>query len=324
MPSPTSGPSVAPTPAPPDAAPPASAPSAARSATSAGAAPRALNARALNANALHARALLLGEWIDTAGLERQDAISAQPLALRVETGLLVVFRYVVVVSVGLDPLAEDRVLRDLAPRVREPRAEREEEGVEIVAGPARGDDRTEGAAAEGGMVEGAIAEGAVGPDGAVRLADLSPERLLLVADALAKSTVLASYERQMAGVFDTLEPWAQDLARGRRPAGRGQMIRLIGEALLVQHRLAERVAVREKPEILWDRPDLERLYARLEAEYELIDRSDALQRKLDLIGETVTVMTDLIDTQRSLRLEFAVVALIVAEIIVGLAQLLRG
>ena len=255
---------------------------------------------------LTARALLLGERIDIAGLERQGVIATQPLALRIEDGLLVVFRYGVVVSIGLDLLTEDRVLRDITPRVREPLAEREEEGVEIAAASAR------------------QADEGVGPDGTVRLADLAPERLLVVADALAKSTVLAGYERQMAEVFDTLEPWAQDLARGRRPAGRGRMTRLIGQALLVQHRLAERVAVREKPEILWDRPELERLYARLEAEYELIDRSDALQRKLDLIGETVTVMTDLIDTQRSLRLEFAVVALIVAEIIVGLAQLLRG
>ena len=92
------------------------------------------------------------------------------------------------------------------------------------------------------------------------------------------------------------------------------MIRLIGQALLVQHRLAGRVAVREKPDILWDQPELERLYARLETEYELIERAETLTRKLDLVGESVTVLTDLIDTQRSLRLEAVVVALILAEI----------
>jgi uncharacterized Rmd1/YagE family protein len=98
------------------------------------------------------------------------------------------------------------------------------------------------------------------------------------------------------------------------------MIRLVGSALLVQHRLAERVAVREKPDILWDRPDLERLYARLEDEYELVERTDTLARKLELIGETVTVMTDLIDTQRSLRLEAIIVGLILAEIALTLSE----
>jgi len=100
------------------------------------------------------------------------------------------------------------------------------------------------------------------------------------------------------------------------------MLRLIGSVLLVQHRLAERVAVREKP-ILWERPDLERLYGRLEDEYELVERAETLVHKLDLMGETVTVLTDLIDTNRSLRLEAIVVGLILAEIALTLAQMAR-
>jgi uncharacterized Rmd1/YagE family protein len=126
-------------------------------------------------------------------------------------------------------------------------------------------------------------------------------------------------------VFDTVEPWARKLAEtGASPGGRRDMIRLIGASLLVQHRVAERVAVREKPDILWDRPDLERLYARLEDEYELVERAETLGRKLDLIGETVTVMTDLIDTRRSLRLEVIIMALILAELGISLLQMAAG
>ena len=35
-----------------------------------------------------------------------------------------------------------------------------------------------------------------------------------------------------------------------------------------------RVAVAEKPELLWDRPDLEGLYIRLEDEFEIKERHD--------------------------------------------------
>ena len=254
---------------------------------------------------LTARALVLGERIDTAGLERRDAISTTPLAFRVDNGLAVAFRYGVVVLIGLDAAAEDRVLRDVQPRVQGPLADREEETARLAAR----DDQDEG----------------VGADGVVRIGALSPDKLLVVADALAKSAALAQDERQVAKVFDTVEPWARRLAEsGRSPSGRRDMIRLIGSALLVQHRVAERVAVREKPDILWDRPDLERLYARLEDEYELVERAEALARKLDLIGETVTVMTDLIDTQRSLRLEIVIVVLILAEIAITLFQMATG
>ena len=253
---------------------------------------------------LSARALVLGERIDTAGLERRDAISTAPLSFTAGVGLIVVFRYGVVVLIGLDPDAEDAALAGILPHVLGVLSEREVEGIKL----ALRDDQDEG----------------VGADGVVRIGALRPDKLLVVADALAKSAALAQDERQVAKVFDTVEPWARQLAiTGRGPGRRRDMIRLIGAALLVQHRLAERVAVREKPDILWDRPDLERLYARLEDEYELVERAETLSRKLDLIGETVTVLTDLIDTGRSLRLEAIVVGLILAEIALTLIQMVR-
>jgi uncharacterized Rmd1/YagE family protein len=255
---------------------------------------------------LTVRAVLLGERIDTAGLERRDALSTAPLAFRVgEAGFAVVFRYGVVVLAGLDPLAEDEALRGVRPRVQGAFDLREEEAARV--GPAMG------------------REERVDPEGTIRIADRSPERLLVVADALAKSAALAHYERQVAAVFDTIEPWARDLAaHGRGPAGRRAMIRLIGSALLVEHRVSGRVAAGEKPDFLWDRPDLERLYARLESEYELDERAEVLNRKLALIGQTARLMTDLIDTERSLRLEWAIVVLIVAEIALSVFQMARG
>ena len=254
---------------------------------------------------LTARAVVLGERINTAGLERRDALSTAPLSFRVGEGLVVVFRYGVVVLFGLDPLAEDEVLRGVQPRVLGELLLREEETIRLAAR----DDQDEG----------------VEPDGVVRIGALVPDKLLVVADAVAKSAALAHDEKQVAQVFDTIEPWARQLAEtGHSPGGRRDMIRLIGSALLVQHRVAERVAVREKPDILWDRPDLERLYGRLEDEYELVERAETLGRKLQLISETVTVMTDLIDTQRSLRLEAIVVGLILLEVALTLFQIATG
>jgi uncharacterized Rmd1/YagE family protein len=100
------------------------------------------------------------------------------------------------------------------------------------------------------------------------------------------------------------------------------MLRLIGQTLLVQHRVSGRVAVEEKPDVLWDRPDLERLYARLEDEYELKERAETLKRKLDTIVETARTLTDMIDANRATRLEVTVVILIMAEILLTLAEII--
>jgi uncharacterized Rmd1/YagE family protein len=160
------------------------------------------------------------------------------------------------------------------------------------------------------------------PAGAIQLHGASPEQLLVVADTLAKSVALARGERQAAAVFDALEPFAAGLAaRGRPPGGRGAMLRMIGRALLVQHRLSGRVEVREKPDILWDRPDLERLFARLEDEYELVERSETLDRKLGFISTTASAFVDLKDADRSLRLEVTIVILILAELALAFAQI---
>jgi uncharacterized Rmd1/YagE family protein len=102
------------------------------------------------------------------------------------------------------------------------------------------------------------------------------------------------------------------------------MLKLIGQTLLVQHRLSGRVAVEEKPDVLWDRPDLERLYARLEDEYELKERAETLKRKLEMIVETARALTDMIDADRATRLEATIVVLIIAEIVITIGQIIVG
>ena len=56
---------------------------------------------------LTARALIVGERIDTGGLERPDMIASLPLAFRVgREGMVALFRFGVAVMVGLTPLEE--------------------------------------------------------------------------------------------------------------------------------------------------------------------------------------------------------------------------
>jgi uncharacterized Rmd1/YagE family protein len=156
------------------------------------------------------------------------------------------------------------------------------------------------------------------PGGPMILKTLTPDHLIVIADALSKSVVLARDEREVASVFDLVEPFARQLAdHGRVIAGRSAILKIIGNALIVQHRVSGRVAVTEKPDAVWDRSDLDRLYARLEDEYELRERTETLTRKLAVIADTAEVLTDIIDTRRSLRLEIIIVALIAIELVVA-------
>jgi uncharacterized Rmd1/YagE family protein len=251
------------------------------------------------------RALLLSDRIDTANLEHDGVVSMAPLTFKYGAdGLVTLFRYGVAVLMGLTAAEEEQVLLTLRPRLIRPVAPSEEESVQIEIVPDKDDQ--------------------IVPGGPIALKTLTPDRLIIIADALSKSVVLARDEREVASVFDRVEPFARWLAeRGRVASGRSAILKIIGNALLVQHRVSGRVAVAEKPDVVWDRPDLDRLYARLEDEYELKERAEALARKLAVIADTAEVLTDIIDTRRSLRLEIIIVVLIAVELLIAGYQTLH-
>ncbi len=244
-----------------------------------------------------AHALQIGDRINTAGFEG-PLLSSAPLAIRSgKQGLAVVFRYGVVVFVGLAADEEAEFLERLQSRTFGKITPYEDEWAKIQV------------AKEG--------DEPIPVGGPILVRELSVERLLVVADALAKSVVLARDERQVANVIDSIEPFARELGtEGRTSRNRTDLLKLLGNALLVQQRLSGRVAVGDKPDVLWDRPDLERLYARLEDEYELSERAETLNRKLSVIAETATTLSDIIDTKRSLRLELIVIYLIAFDILI--------
>src|SRR5215475_10209115 len=210
---------------------------------------------------ISAHALQIGDRINTAGFEG-EVLSGTPLAVRVgQTGLAVVFRYGAVVFLGLTADQEAEFLERLHSRCFGKVTPYEEEWAKVQV------------AREGGEP--------IPVGGPILVQDMSLQRLLVVADALAKSVVLARDEKEVANVFDTIEPFARELAAsGKTSRNRSDLLKLLGSALLVQQRVSGRVSVGEKPDVLWDRPDLGRLYARLEDEYELTERVEALNRKL--------------------------------------------
>ena len=95
----------------------------------------------------------------------------------------------------------------------------------------------------------------------------------------------------------------------------------IGLSLLTEQRMVGRVEMKEKPELLWDHPELEGLYLQLFDEYELGERSIALEQKLDLITRTAETLLRLEESRRSLRAEWYIILLIVVEILLTLYEL---
>ena len=255
------------------------------------------------AETITVRALLVGERIDTENLEQGSVLATSPLTIRAGSrGRAVLFRYGVVVLFGLDPLEEDSFLTSLTRLVTDPLSPPESEEARIYL-ETDGEDRVE-------------------HSGAIVLSNATPERLQLLADILGKNAVLDHYEKRVAAVFDRIEPLAATLQRNGDFGSHGkELLQQIGGVLLTQQRMVGRVEVLEKPEVLWERPNLERFYLRLEDEYELRERSRVLDRKLDLIARTSETLLELMQNRRSMRVEWYIVVLIVIEIVISTIDL---
>lgn len=259
-----------------------------------------------SADLISVRALLLGERLDTRGLEGTAPLATAPVAVSIPGGgIAVLFRYGAAVLFATPRDAADRFLASIDPFVTEPLPIREQEEAQLVV---RAD-----------------TDQHVDAAGNIVLREQTIDRLQLVADVLAKSLVLAHYEAGIAAIFDRIEPLAATLRKkGRTGARSRELLHHIGNVLATQHKMVGRVETGEKPELLWERPELERLYMRLADEYELRERDRALDRKLDVISRTVETLLGLVQARSSIRVEWYIVLLIVAELVLAAYSLLPG
>ncbi len=250
---------------------------------------------------ISARALFVGQRLELREFEKSKRLASNPLVLTVGSdGCAVLFRYGVVVLFGLTSVEEVSFLDNIKPFINSPLGELESEELDVHL-----------------QLNQNQNEGMVGKTVVVK--SFTVERLQVIADVLAKSVVLANYEARVAISFDKIEPFAEKLrAEGSGGQQARDFIKHIGDTLIMQSKMVGRAEVADKPEVLWEYPELERFYLSLETEFEIRERHIGLERKLELISRTAETLLDLLHNRRSLRVEWYIVILIVVDIIVSL------
>lgn len=255
---------------------------------------------------IHVRSICVGGDIDTRSLRKARCLSTSPLTLEAgRCGFAIVFRYAAVVFFHVEPIEESGFLDRLRPLIQRHATDLMIEEMELAIS-------TDGR------------EGAEGDT--IFVPDFTLPVLQVVAEVLARSVVLERFEARVGTTFESLQPMAAGFGNGRLSrAHHRNLLKRLGDVLLDQQEMVGRVAVSDKPDVLWDRPELERLYARLTDEFEIPDRFETVEAKLDLIGGTIETAVNLVQARRSLRVEWYIVILIVFEIFLTLYDMfIRG
>ena len=252
---------------------------------------------------IRVREALLGSRIDTKPFRADETLAINPLTVAIPGGgCAMLFRYGVVVFFGMSTEQETQFMERLLSLIQDPRTWPDDELINL-------------------RIEPTTLEG-VDAQGCLWLHDTSVQRLQLVAEMLARSSILSDDEARLTKTFEKIEPLAQNLSKqGKVGQKKQELLTYIGDSLLSQQRMVGRAEVADKPDLLWERPELEGLYLRLEDEFELRERHLALERKLQVISNTAETLLDLLQTQQSHRVEWYITILIVIEIFLTLYEM---
>jgi uncharacterized Rmd1/YagE family protein len=161
-------------------------------------------------------------------------------------------------------------------------------------------------------------------DGVLRLDRLTPARAGIVALTVAQSAAMEYYENLVEGLFARTGSLIESLeSRGTVPFRTRPVHRFIGEAIVTRTEVLSVLHLLDKPDEAWDDPSMDRIYGDLRGEFDLRDRYTALELKLRSIQESLELLLDVARDRRLVMLEFAVVVLILLELVFMILPFIR-
>ncbi len=142
----------------------------------------------------------------------------------------------------------------------------------------------------------------------------------VIAVALAKSTALERVEDEISKLFDDVETFINQLKKGSLNISDERLAVLSGRILSYRYSSISYIMILDRPNIVWRNAEAASVYGDLERMFELPDRYEKINHKSETLLDITQVFADLYHSKRGTRLEWLVIALIAAEIVLGLVE----
>lgn len=151
--------------------------------------------------------------------------------------------------------------------------------------------------------------------GVLVLDELTFERAGVVTLTIAQSAAMEYYERIVDQMFTETDRLVERLEKsGTMPIFTRKLHQFIGAAIGTRSEVLSVLHLFDKPDAAWDDPGAEKIYEELRAEFDLVDRHNALELKLRSVQDALELVTDIARDKRLVWLEVSIVLLIVLEI----------
>lgn len=149
-----------------------------------------------------------------------------------------------------------------------------------------------------------------------------PLYLIIIALVISQSVGLEKYEQDLDVHFEKSQQLL-DLTQSYALLKRSKLIEFARNLTTIQHGMVSDLFLLDKPNILWDNEEAEKLYNRLSSILELKDRSQIVEHKLAHLKDDISMALDMFNHKHSEFLEWIIILLIGFEIVMGLIEFFK-
>jgi uncharacterized Rmd1/YagE family protein len=146
--------------------------------------------------------------------------------------------------------------------------------------------------------------------------------LIIIALIVSQSVGLEKYEQDLNLYFERSQQLL-DLTQSYSLFKRSKIVEFTRNLTAIQHGMVTDLFLLDKPNILWDNEEAEKLYNRLSSILELKDRFEIVEHKLSHLKDDISMALDLINHKHSEVLEWIIIVLIGFEIVMGLIEFFK-
>lgn len=140
---------------------------------------------------------------------------------------------------------------------------------------------------------------------------------LAFSHGFAHSAKLGAFEFIIQATFEENMHLPQTLARyGKIPLSRYQIRKKMGHLFLDRTSINLHLGELDTPDFFWENSDYEPLYEEVSIQLDLYSRTSALNQKLGVLHELFGMLGQELSDQHSSRLEWAIILLIVLEVLI--------
>lgn len=149
--------------------------------------------------------------------------------------------------------------------------------------------------------------------------EMTPERAEVIALTVAQSAAMEHYEGLMAQIWDKVNQLMEHMRlTGYVPTRLRSFHRMIGETVMMRNEIVGVLHLLDKPDLIWFDPVMDTNYAALRSAFDLQERFQALEYKLETTQDTLELTLDAVRDRRSFITEFMILLLILFEIVLSL------